>query len=64
MAAAGKLGQNLTVSPVGAFKPASTDGVSSEWLPAPTDEDAMLHHLRAALLQARDATPGQNLYVI
>ncbi|KAG0611946.1 hypothetical protein M758_7G178800 [Ceratodon purpureus] len=59
MAAAGKLGQTLTVSPVGGpFKPASANGVSSEWLPAATDEEAMLHQLRAALLQARDATPA------
>jgi hypothetical protein len=60
MAAAGKLGQTLTVSPVGGtFKPASGDGISSEWLPAATDEEAMLHQLRAALLQARDVSPGE-----
>ena len=63
MAAAGKLGQTLTVSPVGGpFKPASANGVSSEWLPAATDEEAMLLQLRAALLQARDATPGEMPY--
>lgn len=60
MAAAAKLGQTLTVSPVGGkLRPASGDGVASEWLSAATDDEAMLHQLRAALLQAREATPGE-----
>lgn len=59
MAAAAKLGQTLTVSPVGGkLRPASGDGVASEWLSAATDDEAMLHQLRAALLQAREATPA------
>jgi len=61
MAAVGKLGQTVSVSPVGgALKSASANGVSSEWLPAASDEEAMLHQLRAALLQARDAPPGES----
>lgn len=60
MAAVGKLGQTVSVSPVGgALKSASADGVASEWHPAASDEEAMLHQLRAALLQARDAPPGE-----
>lgn len=61
MAAVGKLGQSVTVSPVGgALKSASGDGVTSEWNPAASDEESLLHQLRAALLQARDAPPGES----
>lgn len=61
MAAVGKFGQTVSVSPVGGgLKSASADGVASEWLPAASDEEAMLHQLRAALLQARDTPPGES----
>lgn len=61
MAAVGKLGQSVTLSPVGgALSSTSADGVSSEWNPAASDEESLLHQLRAALLQARDAPPGES----
>lgn len=65
MAGVGKLGQTVTVSPVGGgVKSASGEGVSSEWLPAASDEEAILNQLRAALLQARDAPPGESACLI
>lgn len=61
MAAATKLGLGVSVSPVGGSKqdggltPISSDSSHQEWLTTLSpDEDAFLHQLRSALLQAPD----------
>lgn len=62
MQAAASVGIPITVSQVGSGTPTSTVPINAspiesakEWQPIfALDEDALLHQLRAALLQARD----------
>lgn len=66
MQTAAKLGVSINVSPVGGSKSdmadplqSPVDATSQEWLTSFTpDEDAVLHQLRAFLVQARDAQPA------
>lgn len=64
MAGAAKLGIAINVGHIGSPReyngksPPATEGITDEWLtPLGPDEDALMHQLRAALMQARDMRP-------
>ena len=65
MAGAAKLGIAINVGHIGSpreyngehFAPPTTECITDEWLSP--DEDALMHQLRAALMQARDMRPSK-----
>lgn len=68
MAGAAKLGIAINVGHIGSpreyngecFAPPATEGITDEWFtPLGPDEDALMHQLRAALMQARDMRPSK-----